>query len=77
MDCFIENDSFKCVYCRGCSAVCPSRNIYITELNLEEGVKTHHLHVYNREKCKRCSKGVDKTPCEIICPEQIIKVWWE
>ena len=75
MDCYIENNCIKCVYCRGCSAICPTRNAYVTEFE-NDGRKTHHLHVRNREKCKKCSKGVDKTPCEEICPEQCIKIEW-
>ena len=76
MDCYIENNCLVCIDCRGCSAVCPSRNIFISKLTHDDGV-THHLHVKDKEECKKCSKGVDKTPCQDICPEQCIEITWE
>lgn len=79
MDAYIDHNCIKCINCRACSAVCPERSIYITRFERDSKEITYHLHTRKESQyCQKCLKkhnGI--TPCEEICPEQIIRVYQE
>lgn len=75
MDTYIENDCLKCIGCKGCSAVCPERLIYISEFECDGNV-SYHLHTTRDYiSCHHCTKKFTITPpCQDVCPENCIKI---
>lgn len=69
MDTKIFNNSNKCIGCRACSAICPDRMIYITELEWDNRISYHLHYKHDVCTCHHCN-----APCIDICPENAISI---